>query len=155
MSKKLVIIAHMPSDNTRALCEAVARGALHSDIEGVCVDCLNPFEATAQHVLPADGVIFGTTENLGYMSGALKDFFDRTFYDLLEQKQGTPYALYVRAGHDGTGTLRAFETIVTNGLRWKPVCDPLVCRGGWQDQFVKDVEDLGTLMAAGLEAGVF
>ena len=88
------------------------------------------------------------------MSGALKDFFDRTYYAVLEEKQGLPYALYVRAGHDGTGTCRAVETITT-GLRWNAVREPLVCRGDWQDDFLDQCRELGTLMAAGLEAGVF
>jgi len=155
MTKKLLIIAHVPSPNTQMLCDAVHRGACHDDIDGVSVEVLTPFATTADHVLSADGVIFGTTENLGYMSGALKDFFDRTFYSVLEEKQGMPYALYVRAGMDGTGTIRAIDSIVTKGLRWKLVNDPLLCKGEWQDSFISQAEELGTLMAAGLEAGVF
>jgi multimeric flavodoxin WrbA len=88
------------------------------------------------------------------MSGALKDFFDRTYYGVLEEKQGLPYALYVRAGLDGTGTMRAVDSITT-GLRWKPICDPLLCKGDWDENFVAQARDLGQLMAAGLEAGVF
>lgn len=61
---------------------------------------------------------------------------------------------YVRAGHDGTGTRRAVETIVT-GLRWRAVQEPLVCRGPWQESFVGTCEELGMAVAAGLEAGVF
>ncbi len=155
MTKKLLIIAHVPSPNTQALCDATVRGANHSDIDGVAVEVLSPFDATADHVLSADGVILGTTENLGYMSGALKDFFDRSFYDVLEEKQGMPYGLYVRAGLDGTGTIRAIDSIVTKGLRWKPVCDPVLCKGDWTEEFEERCEELGTLMAAGLEAGVF
>ena len=155
MTKKLLIIGHVPSPNTQVLRDAVVRGAKHEDIEDVSVEALNPFEATADHVLAADGVIFGTTENLGYMSGALKDFFDRSFYGVLDEKQGMPYALYVRAGMDGTGTIRGIDSIVTKGLRWKPVRDPLLCKGEWQDEFIEQAEELGTLMAAGLEAGVF
>jgi len=152
--KRLLIVAHAPSANTRRLRDAVAEGARSPDIDGVSVTVLTPFEAGPAEVLAADAVILGTTENLGYMSGALKDFFDRTYYGVLEEKQGLPYALYVRAGHDGTGTLRGVATIVT-GLRWKDVRDPLLCRGEWQESFVDEARELGMLMAAGLEAGVF
>jgi multimeric flavodoxin WrbA len=152
--KNLLVVAHMPSANTQRLVEAVLRGARHPEIDGVAVRHLPPLDAGPDDVLGADGLVLGTTENLGYMSGALKDFFDRIYYPCLERTQGLPYALYIRAGHDGTGTRRAVETIVT-GLRWRAVQDPLLCRGEWQDSFLDDCEELGTLMAAGLEAGVF
>ncbi len=154
MTKHLVVVAHMPSANTQRLVEAVLRGARHPEIDGVAVRHLRPLDAGPDDVMAADALVLGTTENLGYMSGALKDFFDRIYYPCLERTQGLPYALYIRAGHDGTGTRRAVETIVT-GLRWRAVQDPLLCRGTWQDSFVGDCGELGMLMAAGLEAGVF
>ncbi|MEM8977376.1 MAG: flavodoxin family protein, partial [Pseudomonadota bacterium] len=126
--KRLLIVAHSPSDNTLALRDAVVRGASHEDIDGVDVRVLTPFEAGPDDVRAAHAVVLGTTENLGYMSGALKDFFDRTYYPVLEEKQGLPYALYIRAGHDGTGTRRSVETIIT-GLRWKEVQPPLIFKG--------------------------
>lgn len=154
MTKKLLIVAHIPSPNTKALCDAVIRGASHPDIENVDVTALTPFETEPDHVLNADGIVLGTTENLGYMSGALKDFFDRCYYPVLEEKQGLPYAVYIRAGHDGTGTRRAIETIVT-GLRWRAVQDPLICRGEWDPDFESQCEELGMMMAAGLDSGIF
>ena len=154
-AKRLLIVGHVPSPNTLALRDAVEAGATDDDIEGVAVAALSPFDAGAEDVLAADAVILGTTENLGYMSGALKDFFDRTYYGVLEEKQGMPYALYVRAGLDGTGTIRAVDSIATQGLRWKPVREPLWCKGEWSDDFLTDARDLGMLVAAGLESGVF
>lgn len=152
--KQLVVIAHAPSPNTQRLCDAVLKGARHADITGVVTRHVPPLEAVPDDVLGADAIILGTTENLGYMSGALKDFFDRCYYPCLEAKQGLPYALYVRAGNDGAGTCRAVETIVT-GLRWKAVQAPLVCRGAFQEDFISQCEELDMYLAAGLDSDVF
>jgi hypothetical protein len=154
MAKRLLVVAHVPSDNTLRLRDAVVAGARSDDIEGVETVALTPFEAGPEDVLGADGVILGTTENLGYMSGALKDFFDRTYYGVIDDTEALPYALYIRAGHDGTGTKRAVESITT-GLKWRAVQEPLICRGEWQERFVDDCRELGMAMAAGLEAGIF
>jgi multimeric flavodoxin WrbA len=152
--KRLLIVAHAPSPNTRRLLDAAVDGARSPDIDNVAVTALSPFDTKPEHVLAAQAVILGTTENLGYMSGALKDFFDRIYYPCLEHTEGLPYLLYVRAGHDGTGTRRAVQTIVT-GLRWRAVQEPLICRGDWDEAFVDQCREVGMLMAAGLEAGVF
>jgi multimeric flavodoxin WrbA len=152
--KQLLVVAHAPSANTRRLVEAVLRGARDPEIDGVAARHLAPLEAGPADVLGADALVLGTTENLGYMSGALKDFFDRIYYPCLDQTRGLPYALYIRAGHDGTGTRRAVETIVT-GLGWRAVREPLLCRGDWRESFLGKGEELGMLVAAGLEAGVF
>ncbi len=153
-TRQLLLVAHTPSDNTVRLRDAVLRGASASAIENVSVRWVAPLEATPEDVLQADAIILGTTENLGYMSGALKDFFDRCYYPVLEEKQGLPCALYIRAGMDGTGTRRAIESIVT-GLRWNWARDPLVLRGEWQPGFVDEAEELGLYMAAGLDSGIF
>lgn len=153
-ARQLLIVGHVPSVNTQALRDAVERGARHLDIAGVDVTVLSPFDAGADDVRAADAVILGTTENLGYMSGALKDFFDRTYYAVIDDTQGLPYAVYIRAGLDGTGTRRAIESIAT-GLRWRAVQPPLICQGEYQDAFADQCEELGQMMAAGLEAGIF
>jgi multimeric flavodoxin WrbA len=153
MAKQLLVVAHVPSDNTRALADAVVRGAQHPDIESVDVTHIPPLQADTDDVMAADGIILGTTENFGYMSGALKDFFDRIYYPVLEEKQGTPYALYVRAGLDGTGTITAVERIVT-GLRWRAICEPLLCHGSYDTAFIEQCEELGMTMAASLDAGI-
>jgi hypothetical protein len=150
MKRRLLIVAHAPSANTQRLFDAVVAGA-GDDVD---VIARTPFEAGPDDVLAADGIILGTTENLGYMSGALKDFFDRTYYPCLEQTMGKPYCLYIRAGHDGTGTRRGVETIIT-GLRWRAVQGPITLRGDWQEGFVEQCHDLGAAMAAGLDAGIF
>lgn len=152
--KKLLVVAHDPSPNTKRLAEAVVEGGRHEDIEGVETHHVRPLQAGPDDVLGADGIILGTTENLGYMSGALKDFFDRTYYQVIERTEGLPYATYIRAGMDGTGTRRAIESICT-GLSWKPVQEPLICQGKWQEAFVAQCRELGMYMAAGLDADIF
>lgn len=151
--KKLLVVAHAPSPNTKKLRQAVVDGARHPDIESVEVKVLAPLEAGPEDVLECDAIILGTTENLGYMSGALKDFFDRSYYPCLEKTQGLPFACYIRAGHDGTGTLRAIETITT-GLRWKRVQEPLICRGDYRNEFEDQCRELGLYVAASLDAGL-
>ncbi|MGA8172167.1 MAG: flavodoxin family protein, partial [Methylocystis sp.] len=85
MTKRLLIVAHAPSPNTRRLRDAALAGARSPDIEGVEVESLSPFDTTPEHVLSANAILLGTTENLGYMSGALKDFFDRCYYPCLDR----------------------------------------------------------------------
>lgn len=150
----LLIVAHAPSDNTRRLVTAVADGARGPAISGIRVDCRSPFDTHAGHVLKADAVILGTTENFGYMSGALKDFFDRIFYPCLEHTEAMPYALFVKGGHDGTGARRSVESI-TAGLKWRAVQAPIVMSGGYRQDWLPALEELGAGMAAGLEAGIF
>lgn len=153
-AKRLLIVANTPSPNTQAIVDAVVKGASHPDISGIQVVAMDPFKTTPDDVKAADAIIVGSTENLGYLSGAVKDFFDRCYYPCLELTQGKPYALYIRAGHDGTGSTRAAQTIIT-GLRWRQVREPLLMRGDFQDQFLDQAEELGMYMAAGLEAAIF
>ncbi len=154
MGRRLLIVVHAPSPNTQALFDATVAGARSADGDTLEVVPRGPFEAGPDDVLAASGIILGTTENLGYMSGALKDFFDRSYYPCLEETQGRPYCLFIRAGHDGTGTRRAVESIAT-GLRWRAVQEPLILRGDWREGFVQQCHDLGAAMAAGLDAGIF
>lgn len=150
----LLIVSHTPSANTRSMTQAVCDGASHSDISGIELKLCRPLETGPQEVLWADGILLGTTENFGYMSGAMKDFFDRIYYPCLEQSQSLPYGLFIRAGNDGLGAQSSIERIVT-GLAWKEVQPALICRGHWQESFLGQCEELGMTMAAGMEAGVF
>ena len=152
MTRSLLVVAHVPSPNTKRLFDAVLAGA--GENGGVEIIGKTPFQAGPDEILAADGIILGTTENLGYMSGALKYFFYRTYYPVLEEKQGLAYMLIIRAGHDGTGTRRAVETIIA-GLRWKEVQEPIICRGDFDEAFVGQCEEAGMLMSAGLDAGIF
>lgn len=151
--KHLLIVAHNPSPNTQKLVDATLRGASHEDIANVEVKHIPPLQATADDVLWADAIILGTTENFGYMSGALKDFFDRIYYPCLEQTEAMPFALYIRAGLDGTGTKIAVSKITT-GLNWKPVQEAIILHGDFDAKYEAQCEELGMLMAASLEAGI-
>lgn len=151
--RRLLVVAHTPSPNTQALLDAVLEGARSPDFFSIETTALTPFAAVPEDVLRADALILGTPENLGYMSGALKDFFDRIYYPCLDHTQGRAYALWIRAGSDGTGTRRAVESIAT-GLRWRAACPPLICRGAFQPGFVDDCRQLGMLVAASLDAGI-
>ncbi len=151
--KTLLIVAHAPSPNTEKLAQAAHKGANHPDID-IKVILKSPQETQPEDVLAADALLLGTTENLSYMAGLTKDFFDRCYYPVLEKKQGMPFALYIRAGHDGTGTKRAVQTIIT-GLRWNYVQETLMLRGEWQEGFTEQVEELAMTLAVGVEASIF
>ena len=113
-----------------------------------------PLDADANDVLDSAGILIGTTENFGYMSGALKDFFERIYYPCLEHTQGRPYALFVKGGQDGTGARDSVQRIVT-GLRWREVVPPLVMTGALQPDWPGRCHELGMTLAAGVAAGVF
>lgn len=153
MTKTLLMVAHCPSDNTRKLWNAVSEGASSIELTNTTFKALSPFETHADDVLAADAIILGTTENLAYMSGALKDFFDRCYYLCLELKQGMPCAAFIRAGHDGTGTKKALETMTT-GLKWRWVQSPLILKGNFQTSFEKECFELGAAMACALDEGI-
>jgi len=149
----LLIIAHTPSPNTKALAAELLAGASEGDIENVDVQLCSPFDCDAERVLASDAIILFTTENFGYMSGALKDFFERIYYPCLDQperNEAKPYALVIRAGLDGTGTHIAVHKI-TSGLKWKEVQETTLCKGEHNDQFLSQCHQLGLIMAASLD----
>lgn len=152
--KHLLIVYHSQSGSTSRMAEAVIRGARHTDMENVDVRVRDALDATPDDVLWADAYIFGTPENFAYMSGALKYFFDRVYYPCLDQIGGRPYALFVRAGNDGTGAISSIKRIAT-GLAIREVQEPLLIAGEFDEARLDECEELGMAMAAGLEVGVF
>ena len=151
--KHLLIVYHSHSGTTTRMAEAVIEGAKQPEIEGVDVRVMSALDADAEDLLWADGFILGTPENFGYMSGALKDFFDRIYYPCLERTEAMPFAVYIRAGLDGTGTRIAIGKITT-GLKWKPVQESIILHGEYRAEFEDQCEELGMLMAASLESGI-
>ena len=150
----LLIVYHSQSGSTSRMAEAVIRGASADTIDGVTVRVRKALEADHEDLLWADGFILGTPENFGYMSGAMKYFLDRVFYPCEGQLEGRPWALFVRAGNDGTGAIASVRRILS-GLGVREVQEPLLVVGDFDDSRLDDCEELGLTMAAGLEAGVF
>ena len=153
-TKTLLIVYHSGSGRTAQLADAVRRGAGHEDVESVEVRFLSAFEAGPDDLRDADGVIFGTPENFGYMSGALKDFFDRTFYAVEGEIKNPPYGIFISAGNDGTGALTAIRRIV-RGFPMNEVQEPVIARGELTEQDLENAEMLGAALAFGLDANVY
>jgi multimeric flavodoxin WrbA len=129
--------------------EAVMEGAKDPSIEGVDVVARPALAATAVDVLEADGYVLGTPANLGYMSGALKHFFDLVYYPCLDATARRPYGVYVHGNEDTTGALLAIEKIVT-GLKWRQASEPVAVMGQPTRDDLDACRELGAVLAAGL-----
>lgn len=143
------MVHHTPSPATQALLEAVLAGARDPEIVGVEVVTRPALTATALDVLEADGVLLGTPANIGYMSGALKHFFDGIYYPVLQDKTGLPYGVWVHGGDDTTGAMRGVERIVT-GLSWKQAAAPVSVTGAPDKAALERCRELGAVLAATL-----
>lgn len=162
--RTLLIVFHSATGGTRQMAEAAARGAGGED--GVTVRLLHAGAAAPEDVLAAHAYIFATPENLGSMAGLMKDFFDRCYYPAFDKVNGRAYASMVCAGSDGQGAARQIERIAT-GWRLKPVAGPLiVCTHAQTPEAILAPKriaapdlarclEVGHMLAAGLEAGVF
>lgn len=153
MSKHLLIIYHSKTGKNGKMAEAVCRGANHPDVD-IDYRFKTAANSDMHDLLWADGIIFGTPENFGYMSGAMKDFFDRTFYEVEGQVEGKAYCMFVGAGNDGSGALTSIRRIC-NGYNFREVQKPVLVVGDISDGDLERCEELGLAMAAGLEAGIF
>lgn len=151
---KLLIVYHSQSGHTKNLALAAQRGAQHPDINDVEVRFIRAKQARAKDLLWADAYLIGTPENFGYMSGAMKDFFDRTYYQVEGKLAGRPYAIFISCANDGRGAVAAIHRIM-NGYAVREVADPVICRGRPKPWHAEKAEELGMTMAAGLDAGVF
>jgi multimeric flavodoxin WrbA len=149
--RTLLIVYHTGGVKTAQMAQAVERGARSE--EGVRVVVKRCAEAGPEDVLGADGLILGTPENFGYMSGMMKDFLERIFYACEGKVNGRPWALFVGAGQDGSGAVTSVERVVT-GLRLKKACEPVVVVKELKPEQVAALEEMGAAMAAGLAAGI-
>jgi len=162
--KTLLIVHHSVTGGTLQMAQAAARGAQHD--ADVTVRLETAASAGARELLAADGYLFAAPENLAAISGLMKDFFDRTYYAVLDRIQARPYAILVCAGSDGTNAARQMERIAT-GWRLRPVAPPLiVCTHAQTPEAIlapKQISaedlarcaELGATLAAGLSLGIF
>ena len=152
--KHLLIVYHSQTGNTEQLAGAALRGANSELVTEVEVRFLRAGQAGPDDLLWADGLLLGTPENFGYMSGAMKDFLDRTFYPVEGKILPLPYAIFISAGNDGSGALRAIRRIA-GGYPFQEVQEPLIAKGEVTAEHLEKAEELGLSVAAGLEAGIY
>jgi multimeric flavodoxin WrbA len=146
---RLLVVHHTPSPATQELLAAALAGARDDSITGVEVLVRPALVASSVEALEADGYLLGTPANIGYISGALKHFFDTIYYPCLEHTRGRPFAAYVHGNLDTTGAVRAVEQITT-GLGWRAVAQVLTVAGA-PDRAARDaLYELGGTVAATL-----
>ncbi|MDO9514571.1 MAG: NAD(P)H-dependent oxidoreductase [Syntrophales bacterium] len=152
---RILIVYHSQTGNTEKMARLVAQGV--ASIENTEVTVKRAADASLEDLLVCDGLAIGTPENFGYMSGAVKDFFDRTFYPAEGKVFRKPYVVFISAGNDGTGALSSIERIAL-GYQFKKVYDPVIARqsqGGVTDEILARCRELGQTIAGGLEAGIY
>ena len=143
---RLLIVHHTVSPATQELLDAALDGARTDDIEGVRVQVKAALSATVTDLLEADAVVLGTPANIGYMSGALKHFFDTVYYPAQSDTEGIPYTLYVHGGNDTSGAVRAVESI-TKGMGWQRHRPPVTVTGRPDSQSRESCWELGAVTA--------
>jgi NAD(P)H-dependent FMN reductase len=152
LKKSLLVVHHTVSPAMHALHLAVLEGVRDPSIQGVDVVVRPALVAAAVDVLEADGYLLGSPVNLGYLSGALKHFFDQIYYPCLDATRRRPFGVYLHANNDATGALRALDAI-TAGLQWRAAQAPLVVIGEPQSSDLDAARELGGALAAGLTLG--
>jgi len=150
--RHLLIVYHSQTGHTRSMARAVLRGARR--VTEVETRLRMALRAGLDDLLWAHGLLLGTPENFGYMSGALKNFLDRTYYPAQGKVDGLPYAVFISAGNDGRGALSSIERIA-RGYPLKPVCEPIIARGELNVEVLRHCEELGETMASGVAWGIF
>ncbi len=152
--KRLLIVYHSQRGTTGRMAQAAFDGAKDPEIENVETRLMRAADAQPEDLLWAHGLLIGTPENFGYMSGGMKDFFDRTFYPVEGKIQSLPYAVFISAENDGTGALTAIRRIAA-GYPFNEVAEPLIAKGELTEAHLARCRELGMTLAAGLEAGIF
>jgi NAD(P)H-dependent FMN reductase len=145
----LLVVQHTTSPSLHSMYDAVMSGATDSRIEGVIVISSPALSTTSSDVLAADGYVLGTPANLGYMSGALKHFFDTIYYPCLSATVRRPYGLYVHGNNDTEGAVQAVHKIAT-GLQWRRAQAPVMVLGEPAQADLEACWELGASIAAGI-----
>jgi len=153
-SRHLLVVFHSRTGSTQQLCDAAVAAAQAAAEGEVSVRVLGAFTAEPDDVLWAHGVLLVTPANFGYMSGAMKDFFERVYHPCLERTAGLPYALVVKGDTDVDGAVASVERIVA-GLRWRRALPPVTVVGATAPGDLDAAAELGATLSAGLAAGVF
>src|SRR3954467_235817 len=151
---RLLVVHHTPSPATQELLEAALAGARDPEANDGSVEVLlrPALTAAAVEALEADGYLLATPANIGYISGAMKHFFDTVYYPCLEATRGRPFAAWVHGNPHQAGAGRAIEAITT-GLQWTAVA-PVLTLVGQPDAATRDaVQDLAAPLAATLISG--
>lgn len=151
VSPQLLVVHHTPSPAMQEVLEAVLAGTRADGIEGVCVIVSPALSTSVSDLLAADAVLLGTPANIGYMSGALKHFFDTIYYPTLEAKKGLPYGYWIHGNSDTVGAARAIEAIA-GALGWQQAAAPLTVTGPVDGDVREAAFELGGSLAAGLMA---
>jgi multimeric flavodoxin WrbA len=147
---EILIVYHSQGGNTRRMAEAVAGGV--RGMEGSRAILKRAGETTVADLIAADGLALGTPEYFGTLSGMMKDFFDRTFYPAQEKVFRKPYVLFVSAGNDGSGAVKAVERI-TLGYKFRKVQEPLVAKGEVTEEVLERCRELGAILAGVCDLG--
>jgi multimeric flavodoxin WrbA len=152
--KTILVVYHSQSGNTQKMAGAVAKGA--KEIEGVRVVLKKAFDTSEEDLIACDGLVIGSPEYFGYMSGAIKDLFDRTYEKVRGHKRifRKPYGVFISAGNDGQGAVTSIEKICL-GYQFKKIQQPIVAKGAVTEEILGHCEVLGRTIAAGCEAGIF
>jgi multimeric flavodoxin WrbA len=146
---RLLVVHHTPSPTLQELLEAVLDGATNDAIEDVEVVARPALTASDVDAIEADGYVLGTPANIGYMSGALKHFFDRVYYPAMEASRGRPYGVYVHGSSDTGGALRAISSIA-QGMGWRGVTAAVEVVGAPTAEDREACWNLGATVAAAL-----
>jgi len=153
-ARNLLIVYHSKTGKTERLADAVYEGANDALFETVSVTMKTAQEAGPKDIIESHGLLLGTPENFGYMSGAMKDFLDRTFYEVEGKIQPLPYATFISAGNDGSGALRAIRRIA-NGYPFQEVQEPVIVVGDPTPDDLERCKELGMALGAGIDADIY